>query len=642
VFADLASKIAGAVAAPATISLRCMAGKYWVPARRSDMFGRVFVAIFVVLFAAAALPACSQLSGRAELEECKSTDRATSLVACSAILSRKDRESANRIRVALLHRALTYEALCKLPAALADFRELARREPQDEATTTAIRKLEHEIAANVELPAANVNPPPIAAPQPADPDAITWRCIVKWDEPDIELLRSFITEVPQSVHRRDAEGRIAKLEGKARERQAQFNDQVLLGAVGGTALGSVILAALLMRGWRSYAVPAFFGLLAGIMVEPVLQRTIVQPIYSITVTSMLLGISAALAARFIAEGFFEKLMAEIRDEARETLVPERWGSPQGLAKVSARDQVKRWFVTIAATTGFVVGSMFGLEVFWTTLVKTIEPRSFVFAALLVGVSMFLTGPLQAYVFDVGARADHPSDPSKKISDLFAAGIDWRAAGRFGLVFLAYIQIYLLTSCVGAAIKEGNARTVSIIFAAAATPAIVSYYWSAALQRGVPSVRNATFKPSLYAGAIMGYGTALTVVLSYVSGDLLDYTPGKDTRPALLFFFLSPVIAILPALVIGAVTTLIYSVGGAIAIDRFSRKSTMFFIAVTLLIAATIHALIATYVLGFLGFSLANIRYITFLGSIVGWLVGLWASGFPRLLMHEAVQDGRAQ
>ena len=61
---------------------------------------------------------------------------------------------------------------------------------------------------------------------------------------------------------------------------------------------------------------------------------------------------------------------------------------------------------------------------------------------------------------------------------------------------------------------------------------------------------------------MAYGTALTVVLSYMSGDLLDYTPGKDTRPALLLFFLSPVIAILPALVIGAVTTLIYSVGGA--------------------------------------------------------------------------------
>jgi hypothetical protein len=606
------------------------------------MFGRVLVAMFVVLVAATALLACSQLSDRAlELEACKSSDRPKSVVACSAILSRGDRESADNTRVALLHRALTYEALCKLPAALADFRELVRRDPQDDASSTSIRELENEIAANSEIPAANVTPPPLAAPRLADPDAITWSCIVKWDEPDMKLFRSFLAEVPQSVHRRDAEERIANLEAKARERQARFDDQVLLGTVGGTALGGVILAALLMQGWRSYAVPAFFGLLAGIMVEPVLQRTIVQPIYSITVTSMLLGVGAALAARFITEGFLEKLLAEIRDGAKETLVPERWRGPRGLATASARDQVKRWFVTIAAATGSVVGSMFGLEVFWTTLAKTIEPRSFVFAALLVGVSMFLTGPLQAYVFDVGARADHPSDPSKKISDLFAAGIDWRAAGRFGLVFLAYVQIYLLTSCVGAAIKEGNARTVSIVFAAAATPAIVSYYWSAGLQRGVPSVRNATFKPSLYAGAIMAYGTALTVVLSYMSGDLLDYTPGKDTRPALLLFFLSPVIAILPALVIGAVTTLIYSVGGATAIDRFPRKYTMFFIAAALLVAAAIHAIIVAHVLGFLGFALANIGYTTFIGSIIGWLVGLWASGFPRLLAHEAAQGGRA-
>ena len=43
----------------------------------------------------------------------------------------------------------------------------------------------------------------------------------------------------------------------------------------------------------------------------------------------------------------------------------------------------------------------------------------------------------------------------------------------------------------------------------------------------------------------------------------------------------------------------------------------------------------------MGFSGDNIRFATFIGSIIGWLVGLYASGFPRLLTPETVKNQAA-
>ncbi len=605
------------------------------------MFGRVLVAIFVALFAAATLAACSNLAR--ELEECKTSDHtrdnasdhARSVVACSAVLKRGDQVPANDFKTALLFRALAYEKLCKLPAALADHREMARLYPQDAAIAN-IQELENALAGKTGVPDASALPPSGVAPPPPSSDVVMWRCIAKWIKPDIRLVDNFIDEFPQSVHRRDADAKKAERD----EDQAWLNHLMLLLTVGGTALGGVILVALLVRGWPSFVVPAFFGLLAGIMVTPALNRFIVQPIFPITVTSILLGIGAALAARVIAEFFLEKLLSEIREDARQTLVPERWTSPQGLVTVSIRDHVKRWFVAISAATGSIVGAVLGLHGFWNALYDTVHDlEKIVLATILVGIAMFLIGPMQAYVFDVGAKADHPSDPSKKIADLFANGFDWRAAGRFGLVFLACVQLGLLSSCINSTIKGGNARTVALIFAVASAPAIVSYYWSAALQRGVASVRDATFKPSLYAGAAMAYGAGLLVVFAYFID--FSYTPGQDKKQDLFFFFFSPAVAMFPALAIGALTTLVHAVAGATAIDLFPRKYTMVFIPVALVIAATIQVIIITQAQGLGLLGNIGVLYPTFIGSIIGWLAGLWASGFPRMLTDKAAQGGPA-
>lgn len=425
--------------------------------------------------------------------------------------------------------------------------------------------------------------------------------------------------------------------------QAEFENLLLVLTVGCTALGGVILAALLMQGWRSYALSGLFGLIAGVMIEPVLTPLLVNPPRAKALAIVLFCAGVALLARLIAEMFLEKLLSEFREGASVTLVPERWTDPHGLADATMHDHVKRWFVTIAAATGAVVGGVSGIDSFWTTsasatLVQLVhmfeDPRSIVFALLLLGVSFFLIGPIQSYVFETGASTKEPSDPAKKFYDLFAHGFNWRAMGRFGLIILAYAQLYLLTTGIGATIKGGSSRVVYTIFTAATMPAIVSYYWSAALQRRVPSVREATIKPSLYVGAVMSYGIALLIVVIYAQGEFdaaLLRKNQSDMRYVGFMFLFSPVVAILPAYVLGALTTLVYSVAGGFAIDRFKGKYAMLYIAAALLIAAVAQLAVLVSLAWLIGFGLDKIRFGTFIGGIVGWMVGLWASGFPKLL-----------
>ncbi len=591
--------------------------------------GPIFTLLAVLLMVAAPWrPAVAQ-----DVETCQRAKPARSIALCSQIIARGDQASPDDYNRALLYRGLSYSTLCRLPQALADLKEFAKRNPQDEAVRTNIRQIEQEIAASAQIPARNGNKPDPQSP----PDAVTWGCVGKWGY-EISRLRSFVDDAPQSIYHSEAKARLVANGKEQNDRQTEFDGQLMFGVVGGTTLGGIIFVALLVPGWRSFAWSALFGVLAGIIVAPLNKTWITQPIINIDITSMLLGAVAALFARLIAELFLEKWLDDIRTKAPAILMPERW--PGTEASTTLRDQVRRWFVTVSAAAGSVVGAMIGLDLFWAALASALELRAILFSAILVGVSLFLSGPLQSYIFDAGARADHLSDPTKKIHDVLAANVDRRGAVRLSIVLILYLGVYLLSSCVGAAIKHGDPRVVSVLLAAAATPAIVSYYWSAALQRRCASVLDAAWEPSWYAGSIMAYGAGLAVTISLLL-TVIDFTPSRGSYNgpgnALLLFF-SPVIAILPALLLGAMTTLGHSLAGGFVIDRFPRRHTMAMLAAALALMAVAQGAMTLAIMVLMGFSAGNIRFATFIGSIIGWLVGLYASGFPRLLTPETVKD----
>lgn len=596
------------------------------------MFGRPIFALLAVLLMVAA-PWCPAVAQ--DIKTCQTAEPARSIAICSQIIARGDQASPDDYSHALLYRGLSYATLCRLPQALADLKEFAKRNPQDEAVRTNIRQIEQEIAAGARIPARNGNKPDPQSP----PDAVTWSCVGKWGY-DVSRLRSFVDDAPQSIYHDEAKARLAESGEEQNDRQTEFDGQLLFGVVGGTALGGIILVALLVPGWRSFAWSALFGLLAGIIVAPLNKTWITQPIINVDISSILLGVIAALCARAIAGLFLEKWLDDIRTKAPAILVPERW--PGMEARTTLRDQVRRWFVTVSAAAGSVVGAMIGLDLFWAALASALELRSILFSTILVGVSLFLSGPLQSYIFDAGARADHLSDPTKKIHDVLAANIDRRGAIRLSIVLILYLGVYLLSSCVGAAIKHGDPRVVSVLLAAATTPAVVSYYWSAALQRRCASVLEAGWEPSWYAGSIMAYGAGLAVTISLLLS-VIDFTPSRGSYSyngagnAMLLFF-SPVIAVLPALLLGAMTTLGHSLAGGFVIDRFPRRHTMIMLAAALALTAAVQGAITLAVMVLMGFSAGNIHFATFIGSIIGWLVGLYASGFPRLLTPETVEN----
>ena len=225
----------------------------------------------------------------------------------------------------------------------------------------------------------------------------------------------------------------------------------------------------------------------------------------------------------MAEGLLEeKWFGFLRDDARRDLVPENWldmGRPE---RLPGRAIVRRWFIAITAATGAVIGAIFGIEAFrdaaWEELLSQFSPdlRSLIVALLLpVGLSLFLAEPLQNYVFDVGSR--RTSEPGEKLAEILERGFTWQVAGRIGFILLGWAQVALLATSIQAGIESGDVRLVATMVAAGATPCVVTYYWTAALQREARSILDTTLGSALFAGAIMNYGTALVLIFSFAIG-----------------------------------------------------------------------------------------------------------------------------
>jgi hypothetical protein len=392
-------------------------------------------------------------------------------------------------------------------------------------------------------------------------------------------------------------------------------------------------------GWRRHAYSIVWWCIVASMLAPFLAQR--------TDGGLLLGLFVVEFFAIPLGWFFSSILwsvDEIFDEAlssrlRRTLVPEHWDGFFPRHYTPPRDHVRRMFVAVAASMGAVVFSLFGLGIFWTTLWEQLSFANVVVTSLLFIVGMFLVGPLQSYIFGLGAEKERPADPSAELSELFSSGFDRRAAGRFGLVALAGVQLGLLTNCVAATVQSGNEVVYYTVLTAALTPAVVSYYLSAALQLEPERLTSAIFRPTLFAGAVVSYGIA------FISTAALSLVP-DDGEAGLSFFaflllLIAPVTAIPVALLISAVTTLLPALVVAYAIERFRNGPVMLYVAGGLLavgiaptIALALYSLIAEA-------PFTADQFLPFLLGTAGWIVGLWSSGFPRLLREGKSASGTA-
>src|SRR5579864_8350803 len=149
-------------------------------------------------------------------------------------------------------------------------------------------------------------------------------------------------------------------------------------------------------------------------------------------------------------------MSALRGWLERTLLPSRWAIAADKPPITARDLAKRCFVTIAATTGGVVGSLLEMNSLWDALIHALAPQRLFATLVVTTVSVALIGPLHEYVLDRGMQSRGP-DPIPFGHALTAMWehMSWRAAGRLGLVFLALVQVEAIYGSVHDSMSKGN-------------------------------------------------------------------------------------------------------------------------------------------------------------------------------------------
>jgi hypothetical protein len=424
----------------------------------------------------------------------------------------------------------------------------------------------------------------------------------------------------------------------------QFADWVFGLMVVTTALGVVILLVLTIEDWRCYGVSGVVGAIAAILIEPALKSALPAHLASGSVPyvaipySLLVFLSCGAGFAALAAAIVRAVLdyfANFRDLVRAAVDSSRWQLGTTPVQLGLKDHVKRWFVTISAATGGVIGSFVGFGVLWDVLYSLRSPRNLLLALVLTAIPLFLSGPLQAYIFDLGANAKTPAEPSKKFSDVLAQG-DPLAYGRLAMVIVGYFMVAFLISAVGSRVKAGASEILAAVITAAVTPGIVSYYWCAALQRGAPSVVVAATAPSVITSAVMVYGMALLGIVSFSMGMLGSSYGTSQAQQYSLFLAFSPVIAVVVAVLLSAITTWPFAAAGGHVIDRLpagpQMPNPMPHVAYALVGAAIVEAAVFAAFDWMVGFQSTGVSFwwpLTM--SSAGWACGLFVSGFPQLV-----------
>jgi hypothetical protein len=356
---------------------------------------------------------------------------------------------------------------------------------------------------------------------------------------------------------------------------------------------------------------------------------------------------------FVATSFFEGWTfnfkgSEVRANLRGYLLPQSWTGTAVTAPLPARDLVGRWFVAVAASTGSVVGALMTQADFWHAVVKTLAPTRLIFTLLLTVVSITLIGPLEEYIF--GRRVSRKGDAQRIEPHGAARGLFedvWenfspRALGRLMLVLLFSFQPALLDACVGETISRGDINATFLILTSAIGPALITYYWSAALQRGAPSITRQAGRSSTVLSAILWYPPcfALLIALAFT---LVQSDPQNNGKFMIIAFIAGIPFAYGIALAWGFVLNGMMAYAGGWVLDRVRAQREMDTVkAVAMLggVLALINMLL--FALGMLlatavtgawdSIGIADWGQ-TMLGllSTLGWIVGLVVSGFPGIL-----------
>jgi hypothetical protein len=437
-----------------------------------------------------------------------------------------------------------------------------------------------------------------------------------------------------------------------------------------TAFGCLIAAVLVNDRKRNLAfvagaVGAFASLLYG---GSVLHDDQFWTLLGCMLGGAIVAICVALVLRLGYRFRVIKTLAGWADRARSAMAPRLWVAAASKPQLGARDLTKRIFVAVSAATGSVAAALIALfpDVFGKALRELHTAHGVLETILLFIVSVALIAPLQEFVLDqaVPRRGQHGKETYPSVLDAFWEQVSLRplrTLTRLALILTLMLMIDLIYHTLDDTVRQSfqntipqlldgtlhsNASIASLqIVLAATTPAVVSYYWCAALQLKTPSVRASATWPSVVMSAALSYAVAFAVVLVWFLLDAirrinnLPLVPqGEDlynSAGAVLGVIFSPLIAVPVALAVSWLGCGIYALAGGYALDRSRDRYPMVAVLIGLLLAAAIHQGIIDLLLRLSGIGFRSWMDGTYLFfAALGWYVGLWASGFPWLLQKS--------
>ena len=341
---------------------------------------------------------------------------------------------------------------------------------------------------------------------------------------------------------------------------------------------------------------------------------------------------------------------------RGALSPRYWTDPPA-PPPSVSDFTKRWFVAVAAATGAVIGNLITDGKFIHSLVDAFTPARIVFTLLITVVSMTLIGPVEEYIF--GSRFAAPTTPARTGAEHEAQQeeadaetsrfehmmqlMSPRAFGRFLLVLFFMLQLTVLHGTLEERVHEGDASASLQILLAALPAGVITYYWCAALQLGVPSVTRRSTVASTLAGTLMT-GLPLFVGVIIFTGVTYAAAGAKFTALASALLVLL-ILAIPGSIVLGVLTMGLFAISGGWMIDRSRRLSlspvaSVAMIGAGLCLASGALILVVSLLLTMMHVHLdaTTQRDLTLTVVIqVGWTIGLLVAGFP-----DVLRTGRAR
>ena len=420
---------------------------------------------------------------------------------------------------------------------------------------------------------------------------------------------------------------------------SKYSLDLLVSVIG---LGAIALVMILAHGRMRFAFSAIIGVFCALLFATAISQTPSLIVYLILFFG---GGAGGFVAAFLVVAALHLNQGtkyqEFLTKLRSSLEPLMWldeGDPSSADVAGVDAQVRRWFVAIAAATGSIVFGLIVSRDFWSAVTAALRPAGLLAAVVSTLVSVVLVGPVHDFVL---ARSVRDSEgerlPPHKVASTIWQEMSLRSLVRLGLVGIGLMSLEIAYACIGKSMEAQTSGPSSrqltatfTILLAGLTPGIVSYYWSAALQLGGS---QAMFKRAINAA------TLCTTILFYVFGvyaalilALLFYAfAGHNGTTVAFMLMLSPIIGFFISVAFAILMTWLPAWAGALVLRRMTGWRGMGALYVATAAAALIPVALVAFSLAAFAHVMDWTEFVTSLVGSIGWIVGLIASGFPKLV-----------